>query len=149
MDELEKSLKSQAPILRAADAPAQAPPDSAIRVMNKALTRKFKQNTVLTEGQMRFFILRVVGESPLDGFGVVAKLAEHRVELETPGEGIIYGLLLQLESSGALEGRWRELGGAMTKIYHLTEKGSELLQTDGATSPTLADLMKRASSSQE
>ena len=147
MDDLEKQLQEAGSILKSADAAPKMPPASAIRVMNAALTRTFKKTTVLTEAQMRHFILKTLSDTPLDGFGLVEKIDENRFSLKTPGEGIIYGLLAQMESGGILQGRWREAGSAMEKTYHVTDKGSRLLQNNQATEGQLAQFLNQAQQS--
>lgn len=39
------------------------------------------------------------------------------------GEGAIYGVLARLESSGLLQGEWRESSTRMVKMYRLTDAG--------------------------
>ena len=137
MDDLEKQLEAAAPILRAADAPAQTPPASALQALNRALAQKFQKTTILSEAQMRLFILQVINESPSDGFSIIERLTEKRVALKTAGEGLIYGLLSQLETSGSVHGRWREQAGNMAKIYQVTDKGAKQLRTDLGTAGEL------------
>ena len=94
------------------------------------LAQKFQHTTVITEAQMRLCILQMISEGPADGFSIIEKLTEKRVALKTAGEGVIYGLLSQLETTGALLGQWREQGGNMAKIYQITDKGTKQIQTN-------------------
>ena len=144
MDEPEKLLQSKAPLLQATDAPSQAPPPRAIKALDAALARTFGKAATLNETQMRFYILQILSESALDGIGVVEKLAQDKVALKTPGEGMIYGLLSQLERKGAVEGRWREVDARMTKTYHVTERGSGLLAQNQGAIDDLGNLVKEA-----
>ena len=114
--------------------------------MNVALAQKFNQASILSEALLRLFILQMISESPMDGFQIVEKLTENRVALKIQGDGVIYGLLSQMENTGALQGRWRESEGKMAKIYQLTEKGTELLRTDPGSSVELSGILNKAGS---
>lgn len=128
----EKFLKAAAPILKALDAPPVQPPAQAVEILDQRLAAKIPSIQELTMDQMRALILKITGERPSDGFALVKLLEERRFRLKAADEGVIYGLLSQLEASGCLEGRWREQGTRMVKTYHLTEKGDAFLKGAGS-----------------
>ena len=83
---------------------------------------------VLSRKEMEALLLKILSERPMDGIDLTRALERTGFRLKEEGEGVIYGLLNRLESSSHLEGRWRERGARMIKTYHVTEKGSGLLQ---------------------
>ena len=127
-----KILKAAAPILKALDAPPVQPPAKAIAMLEQRLAEKIPAIQELTMEQMRALILKFIGERPSDGFDLIKLLEERKFRLKDAGEGVIYGLLSQLESGGCLEGRWREQGSRMVKTYHLTDKGGDSLKGEGS-----------------
>lgn len=68
-------------------------------------------------------ILGVLSEGPLHGYGVVQRIEERSGGLLTPGEGLLYPLLHELEGTGLLSSTWEEVAGRRRKIYALTRSG--------------------------
>ena len=92
----------------------------------------------LTRKQMEALLLKILSERPMDGLDLTRALERTGFRLKDEGEGLIYGILSSLESSSHLEGRWREQGTRMIKTYHITEKGSGLLQRQAGTAGQLS-----------
>lgn len=83
---------------------------------------------VLSPKELEMLVLRVLSERPMNGFDLAKSLQKAQVTALVGGEGTIYGLLIRLESSGCVQGRWRPDGGRMAKSYFVTEKGTTLLR---------------------
>ena len=120
---LEQELKKAAPVInRLGDGPS-ALPDHIKARLNSALDRKFPLAKELSEKQMESLLLRLIAEQPADGFELISKLNQGLFRLAGQGEGAIYGLLAKMESSGLLQGEWRESSTRMVKMYRLTDAG--------------------------
>ena len=83
---------------------------------------------ILSAKELEILVLRVLSERPMNGFNLAQSLQKAQVAALAGGEGTIYGLLIRLESSGCVQGRWRPDGGRMAKFYFVTEKGTTLLR---------------------
>ena len=83
---------------------------------------------VLSAKELEILVLKVLAERPMPGFDLATSLRKAQVAALEGGEGTIYGLLIRLEASGCVQGRWRPDGGRMAKSYHVTEKGTTLLR---------------------
>ena len=124
---IEKLLTAAAPVLRKAG-PKQVVPPRVLQALRVAKEQKFPTAKLLTSQEMQALLLKLLAERPMDGFELVSGLDKAHFKLKDAGEGVIYGLLSQLESSGFLQAEWQERGSRMTKIYRLTDKGSGLLR---------------------
>jgi DNA-binding PadR family transcriptional regulator len=102
------------------------PPDlSAERLANlkKRLERHRPFLRRLTDSQMKEMLLLLFRDHSMDGVELTARLRKANIQLREGGEGVIYGLLNQLENSGLLESEWKEGPDRMRKIYRLTDPG--------------------------
>jgi len=84
--------------------------------------------TELTVKQMGGLLLKILSERPMDGVDLTRALSRAGFRLKGEGEGLIYGILANLESSREIEGRWRESSSRMVKTYYITETGSGVLR---------------------
>lgn len=97
---------------------------------------------LLSVKELEILVLRVLSERPMDGFSLAQSLQKAQVSALAGGEGTIYGLLIRLESSGCVQGRWRPDGGRMAKSYFVTEKGTTLLRGHKATFAHLEEVSR-------
>ncbi|UCG37611.1 MAG: PadR family transcriptional regulator [Candidatus Bathyarchaeota archaeon] len=72
-------------------------------------------------------ILRFVHKEPMWGYRII-KLAELEYGVKI-GHGTVYPLLNDLEKRGLLRSRKESKKGRLRKIYKITSKGLELLDT--------------------
>lgn len=143
-DDIDQRLKKSAPLLRAVDAAPVSPPPEAVAKLNAALSACFEKIIVLTKSQMQCFIFQMLRSGMQDGIAIVDHLKKNRATLSMPGEGLIYGVLNQAETSGLLQSEWRASGGEMAKVYRLTDKGTKQLQRDQSMADQLqASLLQR------
>jgi DNA-binding PadR family transcriptional regulator len=93
---------------------------------------------VITEAQMKILILKILS-GRADGGEVADELTKLKVNLQTPGRGLVFALLDEMESEGMIRG---EFNVDMTrKSYRLTDRGSGLLERDANTVQGLSPLV--------
>ena len=131
---LEAKLRQSAPLIKRLSEQADGKPDHIRTAFELALEKKFPLVRELTEKQMEGLLLRLIAEQPADGLELINNLTRAHFCLKGGGEGVIYGILSAMESSGLVEGRWRESSAKMVKSYHLTESGTNRLQRHSAAS---------------
>ena len=126
MSKFEQFLAEMGPLIKAVDAPPEKTPDD----LRAALRRVPVQQPplILTPALFKVHVLRVLKDSPMDGFALCRKLEEQNIVVDANGRGELYKLLHRLERERLLEVRWRELGTEMTKTYHVVKKGEKILE---------------------
>ena len=79
-------------------------------------------------------VLKALERQSTHGYRIAAWIndsSEGAIELK---EGTLYPLLHNLEDKGLIFGEWQDDGGSRpVRIYHLTDRGRRLLQTEGGT----------------
>jgi PadR family transcriptional regulator, regulatory protein PadR len=137
VQENSKLAAASAPIIYEASAKVAPLPEKYRALMHRRVAEVFgppqsapqaATPKELSAKEMEALLLKVIAERPMDGFELTCCLEKAALKLKGSGEGAIYGLLSKLETAGCLEGRWRERGSRMIKTYHLTDKGTGLLQ---------------------
>ncbi len=78
---------------------------------------------------MRAFVLRILTEGPMHGYGIMRKLKE--ITGFTPSPGHMYLLLRRLEREGLIEVEAVSSSGRRMKIYRISDKGREFLKSRG------------------
>jgi DNA-binding PadR family transcriptional regulator len=127
-DRLEQMLRNAAPVLKHAVNGEIVVPQRVLQALNKVLDRKFPLVKELAAKEMETLILKVLSQKSMVGFDLITSLEKAHFKLKGGGDGAIYGLLTNLESSGYLRAEWRESSARMVKNYHLTDKGVGLLE---------------------
>lgn len=120
---LEELLRQAGPLAARLLDPPAGQPDRVRAAFARALDKKFPLPKELSEKQMEALLLRLIAEQAADGFELISKLNQGLFRLAGQGEGAIYGLLATMESSGLLQGEWRESSTRMVKMYRLTDAG--------------------------
>lgn len=69
-------------------------------------------------------VLGVLREGPLHGYAIARRIEEDSGQVFTPGEGVLYPLLHQLEGAGVIQSRWEQVDHRGRKVYRLTEQGT-------------------------
>ncbi len=79
-------------------------------------------------------VLKALERQSTHGYRIAAWIndsSEGAIELK---EGTLYPLLHNLEDKGLIVGEWQDDGGSRpVRIYHLTDRGRRLLQTERGT----------------
>lgn len=127
--QLEGLLREAAPILQRAEGSPIKPPERGRQVLDKVLDQVFPVRKALTEKEMSALLLKILCEEAMAGFDIASRLEKANIGLKQGGEGVLYGLLADLERSGCICGEWRERGDRMIKLYRSTEKGDGKLRT--------------------
>ena len=128
LEEFEKTLKDAGPRLVAMLSTQPDLSPQRLERLNKLLEAKSPFLRELTMKERESLLLKIVSETPMDGFEIATRLEKANIKLKDAGEGVFYGLLSKLESTGCVTGEWRESGDRMIKIYRPTEKGTGSLQ---------------------
>lgn len=127
-DQVSNLLKEAGATLKRVGSQPSAVPPAILQVLRAAREKKFPVVKELSQKEMEALLLKVLSEKPMDGFEIATSLEKAHIKLKQAGEGVIYGLLSNLESSSYLQTEWREQGERMIKIYRLTDKGGGLLR---------------------
>lgn len=135
---MEELLQQTGPVLARLNPQPVEMPARVRSALHLVLDRKFPLTSELTQKEMETLLLKVLAEKPMDGFELIRGLEKARIQHKDGGEGVIYGLLANLESAGHLEARWRESGNRMIKLYHVTDQGAGLLEPGRAAHPQLS-----------
>jgi DNA-binding PadR family transcriptional regulator len=137
LEQFEQKLISAGPKLAAmlSSKPDLSP--ERIEKLNKLLEAEHPFLRELTAKQMEALLLQILGQRPMDGFEITTQLEKANFKLKKGGAGVIFGLLAKLQSAGCLERREREGAKRMIITYHLTERGTGLLQKSKAPAAEL------------
>lgn len=128
MDPFENLLKKIGPLIHATETPSQKTPPELVAALDAIKVNRSTVPAILSEMQMRMLILRLIGEHPLDGPGIILRLDELKVSLTETGSLFVYAILYDMEQHGLLKGR-RNVGATeIVKTYHLTDAGDAHLK---------------------
>ena len=81
-------------------------------------------------GQLDLLLLAVIAREPVHGYGIIARLRELTGGILDFPEGQVYPALHKLEERHAIASEWIVADGRRRKIYLLTPRGSELLDSE-------------------
>lgn len=115
-------------------------PERVKAALDRARHDRFPLVKELEVGELKALILKILSTRPCDGFELIDGLVKAKCKLKGAGEGAIYGILASMEEEGLLDGRWRESSSRMLKTYHVTDKGTKLLEPRNSASVELGDL---------
>ena len=73
----------------------------------------------------KLFILRVLYEGPLHGYGISKRIHSVTSGCCAPTEGALYPVLREFEKGGYVTCQTEKVGGRDRKVYTLTSKGEE------------------------
>ncbi|HEY3782714.1 MAG TPA: PadR family transcriptional regulator [Fimbriimonadaceae bacterium] len=80
--------------------------------------------------EIEAMVLGVLREGPLHGYKISQSIRAQAQGLLKLGDNQIYPVLHKLEESGLVQAEWQpQEGKPPRKVYSLTEKGSERLET--------------------
>jgi len=93
------------------------------------LTETIKKEIVqrITKNLLDIQILRIIQTQPMWGYRI-KKHVETRFDV-TLRHGALYPLLNTLEEKGLLKSKKQQQGGRTRKVYELTRKGKEYIET--------------------
>ena len=77
---------------------------------------------------MEGLLLKILDRRYMDATEITQRLDKANFKLRKGGAGVIFGLLAKLERAGCLERTEREGKERMIVTYHLTDKGTKMLQ---------------------
>lgn len=83
------------------------------------------QGDKATGRRLVLLVLGVLCQSPLHGYGIVRKIEEASRGAFSPGEGLVYPLLHEMERIGLVQARWEQADGRCRKVYSVTDMGSK------------------------
>ena len=78
-------------------------------------------------GVPELMLLRLLHDREMYGYEIVQAIALKSGQVVTPGEGVVYPLLHQLEKNGALKSRRKTVNGRSRVYYMLTARGKKRL----------------------
>jgi transcriptional regulator len=89
--------------------------------------------TVMTgealKGHLDLLLLAVLSEGPAHGYAVIESLRLRSGEVFDLPEGTVYPALHRLEEQGLLTSSWSEESGRRKRVYQLTPKGRQALDS--------------------
>ena len=91
------------------------------------------------KGHLDLVLLGVLADGPGHGYAVISALRERSSGVIDLQEGSVYPALHRLEDHGLLASNWEPVGGRRRRIYHLTERGTEALESERGEWERLAD----------
>lgn len=74
---------------------------------------------VFSHGDLRLYLLRLLDEGPLHGYGIIQALSERTGGTYTPSAGTVYPRLAKLEEEGLVT----KTAGGRTTVYEITDAG--------------------------
>jgi len=81
------------------------------------------------KGHLDLLLLSILAGGPAHGYAVIESLRSRSEGTFDLPEGTIYPALHRLEHQGLLKSNWSEDTGRRKRIYQLTPKGQEALNT--------------------
>jgi DNA-binding PadR family transcriptional regulator len=82
-----------------------------------------------TNGNLDLLLLRVLSHGPAHGYAVISALKETSGGMFDLPEGTVYPSLHRLERSGLLASGWDTTSGRRRRVYTITARGQESLET--------------------
>lgn len=95
--------------------------------------------TAIRRGFLKYYILKLLSEEPLTGYGLMKRI-EEETGFWKPSTGSVYPLLQALEEQGWLTHE----GEAERKVYRLTETGRKALEEAHHAKQEILDGLQRA-----
>lgn len=84
---------------------------------------------VLTRGLLPLYVLHMLGGGPRNGNEICTEIGNRTDGGWQPSTGGIYPLLRRFEKQGLVEGHWEDPDKRTQRLYKLTAKGAEELQS--------------------
>lgn len=81
----------------------------------------------LLKGSTTVLVLSVLENKDLYGYKIIRELEIRSENAFEMSEGTLYPILHALEKEKCLESYWQEFDGRKRKYYHITKKGTEIL----------------------
>ena len=81
------------------------------------------------KGHLDLLLLSILTNGPAHGYAIIESLRAHSEGVFDLPEGTIYPALHRLENQGLLKSNWSEDTGRRKRVYQLTPKGQEALNT--------------------
>jgi len=81
------------------------------------------------KGHLDLLLLSILAEGPAHGYAVIESLRARSNGVFDLPEGTIYPALHRLENQGLLKSNWSEDSARRKRIYQLTPKGQQALNT--------------------
>ena len=81
------------------------------------------------KGHLDLLLLSVLSNGPAHGYAIIESLRARSEEVFDLPEGTVYPALHRLEEQGLLKSSWSEDTGRRKRIYQLTPKGQQALNT--------------------
>lgn len=82
----------------------------------------------LLKGSTSTLVLSVLETRDLYGYKIIRELEVRSEKAFEMSEGTLYPILHALEKEKCLESYWKEFDGRKRKYYHITKKGTKVLQ---------------------
>ena len=93
-----------------------------------SLTGEGYWDSIVNAGLCRIFVLKVLHDTPLHGYGIIQKITLMTNGFCTPTEGGLYPILKEFERCGCATVSSQTVEGRARKVYSLTEKGEDALR---------------------
>jgi len=81
------------------------------------------------KGHLDLLLLSVLSKGPAHGYAIIESLRTHSDYVFDLPEGTVYPALHRLEDQGLLKSGWSEATGRRKRVYQLTTKGQQALNT--------------------
>jgi len=81
------------------------------------------------KGHLDLLLLSVLANGPAHGYAIIESLRTRSENVFDLPEGTIYPALHRLEDQGLLKSAWSEDTGRRKRVYQLTSKGQQALNT--------------------
>ncbi|NLX92035.1 MAG: PadR family transcriptional regulator [Firmicutes bacterium] len=92
--------------------------------MDRYLDKRY-WNGLIKMSISRLFILRVLYEKPLHGYGISKRISSLTCGCCAPTEGALYPVLHEFEEGGYVTCQAKTVNGRKRKVYTITSKGEE------------------------
>lgn len=97
----------------------------------------------LRRGALEFCVLAMLRTGPTYGFYIARRLTRDGILMAS--EGTLYPLLSRLRKAGLVDTTWQEsTSGPPRRYYHLTESGTQALDSFTSTWPRFRDAVDAA-----
>lgn len=81
------------------------------------------------KGHLDLLLLSVLSNGPAHGYAIMESLRARSEDVFDLPEGTVYPALHRLEAQGLLSSSWSEDTGRRKRVYQLTPKGQQALNT--------------------
>jgi len=81
------------------------------------------------KGHLDLLLLSVLSNGPAHGYAIIESLRARSESVFDLPEGTVYPALHRLEDQGLLKSSWSEGTGRRKRVYQLTPKGQQALNT--------------------